>query len=562
MSYPLKMNEECPLKTDEIGTMKMKKMKMKKIRAALGASSARIGIFCALLFSTSLSHALIHPGGWHTQEDLTAIRENVRDEREPYITGWDLARNEGPSFNYRANVSPIITGRSALQSQGEAAYRLAMKWVASGDQRYADTAIDVINDWVRTVERFELESAVTLRLGLGGNNMAQAAEILAHGFGGAAGWEQDDIRAAQIWFKDKVYNPFTNTGRGRSSNFGTSALTGNMSMAIFCDDQDMFNDQVEAYKFGYRDTEDGCCGVAQYIFSPTGQAFESQRDQAHVQGGIGHLVEAALSAWNQGVDLVSFADNRLLAGVEYHAKYNSGNDDVPWTSDIYNPCNLRILGDRSRISPEGRGYPSPIYFMCDKLFTQAGLEHPYVDIVISDPDYLPEFSISDHPGHGQFAFVARTPSTETPSTETPSTRTVTLQKRNATGFAIDGNNGAARGQNIYLWSFDPNNQNQQWEEIDRGGGYFSYQKKGTNFSIDGGNGGARAQNVFLWSTQPNNFNQHFRKIPRGADSFQLQKRNAPDFAIDGGRGGARGQNVYLWSGQNNNRNQQWIIREN
>ena len=527
-------------------------VKVLKVGYTLKASSTRIAIFLALLFSVSLSHALIHPGGWHSEEDLTTIRESIRDRKEPWITGWDLAKNEGPDLNYRANVSSVITGRGDLQNQGEAAYRLTMKWVASGDQRYATTAINVINDWVRTVDRFELDRDHTLRLGIGSNNMAQAAEILAHGFNGEAGWNQGDVRAAQRWFKDKIYDPLTNTGPLRSSNFGTACLSGNMSMAIFCDDSNMLNAQVEAYKFGYRDTDDGCCGVSQYIFSPTGQAFETQRDQGHVQGGIAHLVETALSAWNQGVDLVSFENNRLLAGVEYHARYNSGNDDVPFTSNIYNPCNIRILGDQSRISSEARGYVSPMYFMCDKLFTQAGLAHPDVDVVISDPDYLPEGANSDHPGHGQFAFVARV----------PSSRIVTLQKRNSSGFALDGGNGGARGQNIYLWSFNSSNRNQQWEEIDRGGGYFSYQKKNTNFSLDGGNGGGNGQNIYLWTTDPNNFNQQFRKVSKGSNSFQLQKRNALGFAIDGNNGGARGQNVYLWSSQDTNQNQQWIIREN
>ena len=133
---------------------------------------------------------------------------------------------------------------------------------------------------MQTVERFELDRDLTLRLGIGSNNMAQAAEIIAHGFDGEAGWPKSDIRAAQVWFREVIYEPLTSVGPLRSSNFGTSCLSGNMSMAIFCDDEKMFKAQVSAYKRGYRKTHDGCCGVAQYIFKSTGQAFETQRDQA------------------------------------------------------------------------------------------------------------------------------------------------------------------------------------------------------------------------------------------------------------------------------------------
>jgi hypothetical protein len=51
--------------------------------------------------------------------------------------------------------------------------------------------------------------------------------------------------------------------------------------------------------------------------SKTGQSGEAGRDQPHAQGGIRHLAEAAQIAWNQGIDLYGFDNNRLLAGFEY-----------------------------------------------------------------------------------------------------------------------------------------------------------------------------------------------------------------------------------------------------
>ena len=55
---------------------------------------------------------------------------------------------------------------------------------------------------------------------------------------------------------------------------------------------------------------------------------------------------------------------------------------------------------------------------------------------------------------------------------------VSLRKRNASGFAMDGNRGARNGQNVYLWSYSSSNRNQKWDEISRGSGSFSYQKGG------------------------------------------------------------------------------------
>ena len=53
-----------------------------------------------------------------------------------------------------------------------------------------------------------------------------------------------------------------------------------------------------------------------------GQVQESGRDQPHTTLDIVHLGAIAEMAWNQGIDLYSYANNRILAGVEYAAKAN------------------------------------------------------------------------------------------------------------------------------------------------------------------------------------------------------------------------------------------------
>lgn len=136
---------------------------------------------------------------------------------------------------------------------------------------------------------------------------------------------------------------------------------------------------------------------------------------------------------------------------------------------------------------------------------------------------------------------------------------VHITKRNAPEYAIDGGNGGAVGQNVYLWNANENNINQQWIEIDRGNGFYSYQKRGTNFCIGGGNGGANRQNVGLGSCNANNYNQHWQKVAQGDGGYKLIKRNATGFAINGGSSGANGQNVNLYNSSNTSQNLQWYV---
>ncbi|MBW1298351.1 RICIN domain-containing protein, partial [Aquimarina litoralis] len=125
-------------------------------------------------------------------------------------------------------------------------------------------------------------------------------------------------------------------------------------------------------------------------------------------------------------------------------------------------------------------------------------------------------------------------------------RIVHIRKRNATSFAIDGGNDGKDGQDVYLWTADEKNINQQWIEIDRGNGYYSYQKLGTNYCIDGNHGGATNQNVYLWSCSDTNQNQQWKKVSMGNGAYKLIKRNASGYTIDGGSGGANGQSIELW----------------
>ena len=365
-----------------------------------------VAILFVCLMASSANAQLVHPGGWHTQEDLTLIREKIAAGESPWRRAWIVARSEGPDANFTSNPPALITNNGDMHTAGFAAWVLTMKWVASGDRAFSDAAIGIIDNWVARVRDFDV-FAPTLTVSTGAGAMAQAAEILAHGFNGEAGWPQEDVAAAQVWFRDVIYEPQTNTGLLSSANFGTSALGGNMSMAIFMDDQERYNFQRQAYITGYN-SEDGCNSLTDYIPFATGQAFETGRDQIHVQGGIAHLTEAALCLWNQGDPFVYLEENRLLAGVEYHARYNLGFDDLPpLNPDIPNQCNLSFSWlNATEIGSEGRGVFSPVYYMSAKLFSKAGLDHPNTQAVLTSPGYSPEINNFAHPGLGTFAFVS------------------------------------------------------------------------------------------------------------------------------------------------------------
>ena len=136
---------------------------------------------------------------------------------------------------------------------------------------------------------------------------------------------------------------------------------------------------------------------------------------------------------------------------------------------------------------------------------------------------------------------------------------VTMRKRNAMDFALDGGRRGANNRNLYLWDYSASNVNQQWIEIDRGNGYYSYQKNNTSYCIDGGNGGDRRNPVFLYTCDDDEQDQQWKKVSMGSGYYRLEKRNASNYSIDGKGGGERRQEAHLWTNNNNNYNQHWYF---
>lgn len=354
-----------------------------------------------------------HPGGYLTEPELELIRSNVTANIQPQASAFAAMINSGPNASWTTGESGNVVNSYDMQNQGNQIWTLTVKWIGSGNTNYAVAAWKGIDQWVNNVTN--MTATTTLRTGVGGCQMANAAEILAYGFGGSSGWPAANIAKAKAWFKAVPYKAISGGVASRTGNWGTSALTGCMAMAIFCDDQTMFDYAVNAYKFGFQDTTDGNCGVTQYI-DATGEAMESGRDQGHVQGGLAHLAEVALMAWNQGVNIVPYNNstgtsgvngsygvsgtNRLFIGIDsYEAKYNLGGTVsyhpylTPW-GQIYYP---------NGIAPRG-SWSSPVWEMVTHLFAMSRMIPTYSGQVPLVPGYAPEASNGDHVGYGTLLF--------------------------------------------------------------------------------------------------------------------------------------------------------------
>jgi hypothetical protein len=173
------------------------------------------------------------------------------------------------------------------------------------------------------------------------------------------------------------------------------------SMAVFLDNQAMFEQAINAYEHGFK-ANTRCGGVTQYI-DESGQNAESGRDQAHSQLGIAHLLTAAVTAWNQNIrDLFAFGNHRLAVGFDYVAKDNLGHEV---TYHPFEVCDGKTAYPKG-ISNILRGTFRPIYEMAHHFFTLSNSSAPYVQQVLERNGYRPEGIDPhyDHPGLGTITY--------------------------------------------------------------------------------------------------------------------------------------------------------------
>jgi hypothetical protein len=338
-----------------------------------------------------VSNAFIHPGLLHTQADFDRMSQKVNAKAAPWISGWNvLITNGHASLSYRPRPQAVIyRGNDHVHAQNypilyndiAAAYACALRWKISGDTAYADKAVTILNAWSSTLTGIGGDTNGDLVAGLQGYQFANAAEIMRS----YSAWSAADLASFQNMMRT-VFYPINHDFLIRHNNTEVTHYWANwdlcnmasiMAIGVLCDDRAMFNEAVDYFKHG---AGNGAVSQAVYYMHPgyLGQWQETGRDQGHNTLGIALMGPICEMAWNQGVDLYGYDNNRFLAGAEYVAKANlieSGNTfyTVPYVT--YN----NIDGvNQTALSAVGQGNVRPAWALVyNHYVNRRGLAAPY-----------------------------------------------------------------------------------------------------------------------------------------------------------------------------------------
>lgn len=330
------------------------------------------------------AQAFVHPGLLHTEADFDRMRTKVNASAQPWLDGWNALTSNGYSqlgATPRAVEEVTRPGNVAqMYIDIYRTYQCALRWKVSGDTRYADQAVTFLNAWSTNMKYLTGNADRFLAAGIHGYEWANAAEIMRT----YPGWAPADIAKFQNLLVTVFYpmnHDFLVNHNGAAitnywSNWDLCNMASMMAIGVFCDRHDIYD---EAVNYVYQGGGNGALDRSIYHLHPgnLGQMQESGRDQGHATLSICLLGPICEMAWNQGVDLYGYGNNRFLAGAEYIARYNLGND-VPFTPYMWGTGQSGTWQAQWDVSGAGRGNSRPMWEMVyNHYVNRLGLAAPY-----------------------------------------------------------------------------------------------------------------------------------------------------------------------------------------
>ncbi|MFD7501346.1 alginate lyase family protein [Streptomyces sp. NPDC059850] len=312
--------------------------------------------------------AFTHPGALHNAGDLHRAKVRVAAGVDPWLAGWKRLianRHSASTWAPRPQATVIRGGTGqnypTLYHDVHAAYQNALRWKIGGTKEHGDTAVAILNAWSATLKEITGNADRFLAAGLYGYQFANAAELMR-------GYDGFDLARFQTMLK-RVFQPLNEDFLTRHNdacitnywaNWDLCNTASLLAIGILRDDATTFDRAVTYMKSG--EGNGSIPHAIPFVHESQGLAQwqESGRDQGHTMMGMGLMGAICEMAWNQGIDLYGYDDNRFMKAAQYVATYNLGRD-VPFTTYTWGTGQNCAQRSQTVISDAGRGQIRPVW---------------------------------------------------------------------------------------------------------------------------------------------------------------------------------------------------------
>lgn len=393
--------------------------------------------------SVNTKSGFTHPGVGLTKEMLNTVQSMVRAGEEPW-TSYFEDMLESASASRTPSVKMTNPADTAFNSQGInsryiadalTAYTQAVLYYVTGDNVYRKNALYIIRQYEQlNPDSYAYFNDAHIHTGIPTNRMCIAAEIIRYssyqvtdGFTAEElQWTDDDTDR----FIHNLVKPMVEVFQSSPDHFMNQhlyTLIGAMSGYLFMDDAQGYARSVEWFTVNKNARDQGFNGSIKRLFreittvdevgqkegsgrrleTPVIQHMEMGRDQAHGCGDLTNTailarlmqaqgtkvdpVEGTVSEAEDGVDVYSFLDNRILEAADFFFRYMLGYD-AEWIQAPFAITQDGIIKDNyAGFSPSYRGRYSTINFW--DLYTYYTYVNPGsgVDLVKDYPYFYEGF---------------------------------------------------------------------------------------------------------------------------------------------------------------------------
>lgn len=322
-----------------------------------------------------ITEGFVHPGIMIDAEDIRRMQKNVREGKDVWTKSFEkLVTNEYSQrdnlriFAYDSNGDTTKIDNSGrlwnLRYDSRKATNQALLYVITGDERYRSNAMTIIRMWSDLRDVYRTVGSDRIDYGEISFRMAFAAELMKY-----SSTENEDLMWSEA--DEENFVQMLETIRYKHDatfywmNQHSIGNMGTMANAIFRNDRELYNTAVKrtTVNNGSINTMTGSGGAIAEVFrivdydalnndkiKPTFVHAEMGRDQGHAYGNVAALsicammtyrqntkvdpITGVVSEENDGVNLFDFADDRLLMGADYMARYNLGYEVEHPTIDV------------------------------------------------------------------------------------------------------------------------------------------------------------------------------------------------------------------------------------
>jgi hypothetical protein len=219
----------------------------------------------------------VHPGMWHTHDDLERIRTKSLEGTEPWASAYKNFSTDSYSQSSYTMLGPeavisrgTTSNYTAFQHDVRAAWQNALMWYITKDKAHWTRSTTILDAWGSNLTNI-IGTDRSLMIGLDGDMFANAAEIMR--------WEGNWTEAGAKWqggtgFSNQLYWLFSRQAVVvGQANYGMVSIKSLLNFAVYLDDVSLYNYAMNEF------INDPCASLYAMFDPETGQSVESGRDQ-------------------------------------------------------------------------------------------------------------------------------------------------------------------------------------------------------------------------------------------------------------------------------------------